>query len=438
VEAEDDVVAEIFGQLRWRRPLQTLSAIPGVQLRVFWEGSIADLGHPCIDQWLKQHGQLISHLEVQVQVSGDRLKLREFTEAATPCKAIDLTIYHSPNQTVNLADLAPLAGSLLGLACKCQPDDLNGRLRGTSALTGMSQLTSLFLKCEDVSGEELWSPLAKLTDLKQLSLAVIAHGDPSPLSALTELSYLEVGSLEWYGEDVPAPFSFSSLEPVSTLQQLEVLQLGGYACAATSLQGLAGLSKLKLLGILSAHPGSLRSLQGISTGVMQLTIMNEPDLVSLAGIEGCTSLQMLSLESCGVSSLQPLRGLSSMEQLMVVECFNTSLEGMNCMSLQSLCFRQCSSLVQLSGVEHLSALKSLELMQCGVNSLQPLSQLGTGLQKLRVLWCSRVQEEVLEMPHVQPTANLVVMFSNVREVVLAGGVRRAVGPPRWRGMGPSY
>jgi hypothetical protein len=51
------------------------------------------------------------------------------------------------------------------------------------------------------------------------------------------------------------------------------------------------------------------------------------------------------------------------------------------------------------------------------------------LQKLVVKECSAVQEEVLELPHVKPTADVVVESSNVKEVVLAGGVRRDVGAP---------
>jgi hypothetical protein len=43
------------------------------------------------------------------------------------------------------------------------------------------------------------------------------------------------------------------------------------------------------------------------------------------------------------------------------------------------------------------------------------------LQKLRVYKCKRVQEEVLELPHVQRSAYVVVTDSNVKKVVLAGG-----------------
>jgi hypothetical protein len=47
------------------------------------------------------------------------------------------------------------------------------------------------------------------------------------------------------------------------------------------------------------------------------------------------------------------------------------------------------------------------------------------LQRLKVVKCNNVQEEVVELPHVQPTADVVVIAGNVKEVVLAGGERRA-------------
>jgi hypothetical protein len=215
------------------------------------------------------------------------------------------------------------------------------------------------------------------------------------------------------------------------LQQLEELRLEGHACAAaTSLQGLAGLSKLELLTIKSFgfEKCGLRVLQGISPAVTAMCIEGAPDLVSLAGMESCTGMIDLSFYVCGVCSLQPLRGLTSLHALAVYRCSLTSLKGLHSMSLQALLVNDCSFLSQLSGVEHLSALKCLVLEHCGcVTSLQPLSQLGEGLEELVVKECRAVQEEVLELPNVQPTAHVVVEYSNVREVVLAGGVRRAVG-----------
>jgi Leucine-rich repeat (LRR) protein len=289
----------------------------------------------------------------------------------------------------------------------------------------MSQLKALTIHLEEIGSEEPWELLAKLTSLQQLDVTVYAGGDPSPLSALTALSFLRLHSLEL---DIggPVPLSFSSLQPLSTLQLLEELHLDTHACDATSLQGLARLGNLRQLRLfLPDSGGRLRSLEGISPKVTDLALDCAPDLVSLAGIEGCTSLQTLGLRKCGVSSLQPLRGLSNMTEVCVFDCSLSSLAGLNSMSLQSLGLEGCTALTHLSGVGHLSALTSLEVTDCGVTSLQPLSQLGEGLQRLNVVKCNNVQEEIIELPHVQPTADVGVIAGNVKEVVLAGGERRA-------------
>jgi hypothetical protein len=416
----------------WMQPLQTLSGIPDVQLTVAWVGEVDHVDHPCVSLWLKQHGQLISRLIVEVHASDHRLKLREFSEAAAPCKSIDLKIRHHPNQVLDLVDLSPVAGSLHCLSCQCSVSGMplallseHGILRSPSAFNSMSQLTALQLAGEEFHQEDSWILLAKLTSLQQLCLTVTASGDPSPLSALKGLSCLYLHSLG-HDPDGPTPFSFSSLQPLSTLQQLEVLHLGSNACTATSLQGLAGLSNLKQFVLGSPAHGGLVSLEGISPRVVEFTIAKAAALVSLAGLEVCTSMEKLTLRDCAVSSLQALRGLSSVKELQLSMCSVTSLEGLNCASLHSLSLILCNSLTQLFGVEHLSALRTLEVLYCrNVSSLQPLSQIGEVMQRLVVSGCHKVQEEVLELPHVPPTAEVEVEYSNVKEVVLAGGVRRA-------------
>jgi Leucine-rich repeat (LRR) protein len=205
------------------------------------------------------------------------------------------------------------------------------------------------------------------------------------------------------------------------MEQLETLELQGYACKASSLQGLAGLSKLEELD-LGVYSG-LESLEGIGPGVAVLSIEGADNLVTLAGIERCSSMKRLSLYNCGVSSLQPLRDLSSLEDLEVCNNCITSLQGLRGTSLRSLCRSFCDILRNLSGVEQLIRLSCLVVVDCGVTSLQPISQLG--LQTLSVRDCSGVQEEVLELPHVQTSAHVDVLNSGeLRKVVLAGGVSR--------------
>jgi Leucine-rich repeat (LRR) protein len=405
----------------WMQPLQILSGIPSVELRrVFWGGTIADRNHPCITQWLRQHGQNTQYLALEARISEDMLELRELAEAAAVCKSIDLSIVHEPNQVIDLAELAPLSGSLRCFTCECDTDD--GILSGVHAFSSLQQLTALKLRDGSSTTEEPWEHLAKLTNLVQLAIAVSASGDPSPLSALTNLSSLSLTSKDTVHAD---PFSFSSLQPLSTLQKLEALQLTWHACTAPSLQGLAGLSKLKKLDLYVSS--GLESLEGIGPGVAVLSIQGASDLVSLAGIERCSSLKHLSLTDCGVSSLQPLRGLSSLEGLGGDDHSSpTSLEGLCGTSLQSLSLSHCRSLTSLSGVEQHEALTSLMVESCGVTSLQPLSQIGEGLQALLVRNCREVQEVVLELPNVWTTAHVDVYKSGVREVVLAGGVSRTV------------
>jgi hypothetical protein len=421
----------------WKQPLQTLSGISGLQLRVELVGGIADLHHPFLAQGVKQHGQLVRHLTVEVHVSENRLKLRDFSEAAALCRSIDLTIRHPPRHVLDLADLDPVAGSLQRLTCSPTGERVNtydlGRFRGGSALISLSQITALHLDrevwVEDFEYEEPWGLLATLRSLQELSVRVRADGgDPSQLSALTRLSTLKLHSL-WSGAlaaDGPAPDSFSSLQPLSTLQHLEELYLGEYACAATSLQGLAGLSNLKLRGLESNHTrgNTIITLEGVSPTVKEFSMAFSLDLRDVAGIERCTSLEKLVLHECGVSSLQPLRGLSSVKHLMVSMCpMLSSLEGLNNMSLQSLSLTGCEDLYDLSGLEDFSALTSLEFVHCPLTSLQPLSQLGEGLQKLRVYDCLGGEDEVLELPHVKPTAEVVVQCE-AKVVVLWQGVLR--------------
>ena len=86
----------------------------------------------------------------------------------------------------------------------------------------------------------------------------------------------------------------------------------------------------------------------------------------------------------------------------------------------------CGHLRQLSGIERLTALQRLEISASGVTSLQPVGELVGGLRILNVTNCDKVQEEVLELPHVQPSAQVWLYHSNVKEVMLAGRLRRRV------------
>ena len=425
-EDDEDVLTPLYN---WEQPLQwllpVLSAIPDLNLTVEWSAPISTPDHPFMTQWVQPHGYLINNLVAKLLIEPNGLTLKDFCEAAAACKALELTICRYSFMPCSIADLHPVAASLVHLTVEGDSKGI-GKLSGLSSLTCLSQLTSLCLSKEDLRAEDPWAPLAVLTSLKSLHLLVTASGDPSSLSALTGLSYLHVQSPETRCSAGPAPFTFSSLQPLSTLQQLEVLTLGGLS--ASSLTGLASLSKLRELTIRDA--AELSSLNGLSTAVRLLFISSAPSLRSLEGIQGLQQLKSLGLNKCGVVSLQPLAELSSLATLVVAACPLASLAGLAqgplSTSLQSLSLKFCQKLVGLIGVEGLQGLQQLEVFMCGVTSLRPVGDLAGGLKKLHVRYCKDVGELFLRLPHVQPTADVVIVGSNVKKVVLAGGVKRVM------------
>ena len=227
-------------------------------------------------------------------------------------------------------------------------------------------------------------------------------------------------------DGLPPPCTFSSLHPLSTLKQLKEMDLSLTACSATSLYGLAELSSLELLRL---DAPMLKSLAGLSTELTTLEVARSSQLPSLVGIEHLQGLQRLAIPSSGVTSLHQLAGLGSLSDLSINGTFSslTSLGGNLCMCLQTLRLNSCLQLRQLSGLEGLTALQKLCIDDCELISLQPVGQLAGGLTELYVCECMIVQDEVVELPHMQPTAVVAIHRSNVKALVLAGGVRAIVG-----------
>ena len=414
----------------WEGVLQTLSSIRDLHLTVSWVRDIflrsvgvSSQKHPFIRQWLGQYGHCINHLDAHVGFDAQRLPASTFCKAAAVCRSLRLDVAFLESLDCN--DFAPVSASLIGLTLRGV--DGTAVLRDLGSLTCFQQLTALSLTGLDLADEDPWSPLAALTGLTQLDLDVAAYGDPSALSALTGLRSLSLGNRPMADNDA-TPFSLSSLQPLSRMQQLEFLELAYCWGDGSSLEGLAGLSRLTELKI--QGPSGLKTLEGASTAIRILDISHAPGLGGLYGAEGLVALESLSLNRCGVASLESLAGLGSLRCVEVETCPVNSLGflgGSLGTCLQELILFFCDHLSHLKGLETLSALQQLKLWCCGVTSLQPVAELDSGLKVLEIKSCNSIQEEVLELPHVLPTADVNVFDSNVQEVVLAGGVRRAVG-----------
>ena len=401
--------------------LQVMFGIPGLHLTVRCDDQIFFPDDPFITEVLRPYGHLIDHLISVVCIHGERLRLQDFCVTAAPCRSLGLKVDNSSEEPLNMGAFNSVANSLVQLDL-INRGGFSNELESLSSLSSLSQLTLLSLDDFDFRAEEPWVHLVGLTNLKQLSLRVAASGDVSALSALTGLSSLIFHSYAVH-DGLPSSCTFSSLQPLSTLQGLEELVLWDNACTATSLHGLAGLSMLKLLKL---DAPLLKSLEGVSTGLTSLVLIGAAQLDSLAGVEQLQGLQNLNAVSCGVTSLQPLACLGNLMDLHIGGSFTclAGLEGKLCTSLHSLKLESCRQLRHLSGIEGLIALQQLMVSMCGVTSLQPVGRLVGGLKKLEVCSCVKVQERVLELPNVQPTADVRIFGSNVKEVVLAGGVTR--------------
>ena len=410
--------------------LQLLFGIPGLHLTLRCDHVVSTPDDPFITKVLKPHGHLIEHLVSIIHSDPGGLKLQDFCEAAAPYRFLDLTGRSSSEQPLEMGALNPVARSLVRLNMKSTHFFIRRKLESVSSLSLLSQLTSLSLDDFHFASEEPWVHLAALTNLKQLSLGIAASGDPSPLSALTGLSSLELRSykqaaMEGVLDGLLRPCTFSSLQPLSTLQHLVELELKNKACSATSLHGLAELSSLKAV---SLDAPMLRSLAGVNTGLTSLAIHGAALLGSLARIEHLQGLECLHMLGSGVTSLQPLAALPQLGDLRMGGSFTSlaGLEGNLCTSLHTLTLQGCLLLRELSGIEGLTALQYLEIKMSRVTSLQPIGQLVGGLEQLHLWYCDKVEQEVLELPHIQPTAVISIIGSTIKEVLLAGGVRRRV------------
>ena len=405
------------------KQLRVLFNIPDLRLTLRSDHEISNSDDTLMTKVLGPHGHLIGHLSVRI--NGDMLRLQDFCEAATRCRSLDLTVVSRvlSHELVNLSDLHPVAGSLVQF---CWKDAALGAwyprsLEGVNSLSLLSQLTSLSLDNIDFRDEEPWIHLAALTNLKQLSLRGAALGDPSALSALTGLSSLKIHSSQ---VGYLLPCTFTSLQPLSTMHQLKELALLDQACSATCLHGLSGLSSLETLKL---NAPKLKCLSEVSTGLTSLTIKGA--LWSWDGIEELQSLRHLCVWRISHRSLRRIVALGNLEQLSLIDGTFTSLTGLQGnmrTSLHSLTLEGCYRLVSLWGIEGFSALEQLKISDCKVISLQPVERLVGGLEALRVYDCRRVQGEVLELPYIQPRAIVRIARSKVKEVVLAGGVRKRV------------
>ena len=403
----------------WEIPIRQLAAVPEMQLTVAVPQDLGQGSHPFMTQWLGQHSHIIGHFTATVYLSTHYWSLQRFIAAAAPCQSLSVRLLYDEDVPLKFSCIADVAHSLVSLHLEFD------ELTGITALTCLTRLSALALEGYSEI-EEPWVSLASLTGLSTLSLRVSTQGDPSPLSALTGLRSMLLAEGRFSDLHEEPLFAFSSLQPLSTMLQLECHDLGSHCCAATSLEGLSGLSSLRKLSIRGSN--ELCSLEGLSASLTSLEVAYVGGLNSLEGMEHAVQLQHLSIDRCSITSLQSLAALRSLASLVVSEDgvhggHFVSLEGVEGLSscLQRLSLASCSNLSSLLGLEKLSVLQALSVTACGITSLQPLADMNVGLTSLCVQECRNVQEDVLVLPGIQCTARGQINRSNVKMVFMRDG-----------------
>ena len=136
----------------------------------------------------------------------------------------------------------------------------------------------------------------------------------------------------------------------------------------------------------------------------ELDVSDNPNLMSLAGLEGMHTLRVLSAWGCGLSTLASLRGLRledldvysnerlgdlsglkdmrTLKKLAAFECALTTLEPLRGLRLEQLHVYENKGLKSLAGLEGMTSLELLSAFNCGLTTVKSLK--GLALRELFV------------------------------------------------------
>ena len=156
------------------------------------------------------------------------------------------------------------------------------------------------------------SPLAGLTNLKELYLPASSLSDLGPLASLTGLERLALRDGEAHTSGV------TDLSPLAGFTQMQDLYL--MVGTLDSLDFLSGMSELESLRIHTAGDSSVQDLSPLS-GLTSLKRLELPatagdGCIDLSPIAGLTSLEDFQF-GCNIPSLEPLRGMRNLTTLVL-------------------------------------------------------------------------------------------------------------------------
>ncbi len=221
-----------------------------------------------------------------------------------------------------------------------------------------------------VLGANFIDGIESLTQLKGVILHNQILTDLSPLSSLSELTFLEIKTPK-----------ISELTPIENFTQLKSLHL--HNCdSISSFSPINAISSLEILHIDGLHFSNLANLDNLKQ-LKELKILNGGEITDLRPIIHFSNLEILDLSTCeSISNINPLGNLNKLKVLDIgsEKSLVKSLSDLRALAkmptLSKLYLKNCENITDLNPLRKLFDLDSLTLLNCkNLRDLESLSNL---------------------------------------------------------------
>ena len=283
-----------------------------------------------------------------------------------------------------ISDISPIAG-----LTELRELEINrNTISDISPVRGLTNLTLLVLKGNQIADI---SPITGLINLRRLYLDDNLFSDLSPLRGLTNLEELHFSQNKGVSDLSPLAglvnlktigswgHSVSDLSPLAGLTELEVINFcGGNISNLTPLAGLTGLKELYIAGEKVSDISPVARL----TGLTRLGL-DSNDISDISSLVGLTNLKWLRLDSNDISDILPLAGLTGLIHLdlQLNDISNLfSLAGLTTLTWLNLHNNNISDTAPLAGLTNLTWLNVAE------NEISDLSPLDGFRENLKLIY----------------------------------------------------
>ena len=278
-----------------------------------------------------------------------------------------LTRLEAPNS--DISDLTGLEYATGLIRLDLGPERVDGRLGNSNAISDLSPLSGLtnltYLNLGGSNFTDL-SSLSGFTNLSELLLSSNGITDVSPLSGLTNLRGLELFDN-----------SLTDVSPLSGLTNLRYLGLGRNIVSDVS--ALSNLTNMTFLGLFDNLISDVVALSGM-TNLTWLDLSNNiiSDITPLSGL---INLESLGLNRNTISDITPLSGLINLESLGLNRNTISDFSPLSALTNLKILGLHNTTISDVSPLRGLTNLEDVNLTNNSISDVSPLRGL-TNLTKL--------------------------------------------------------